>query len=116
MIIGEWKETESEIVKYEGHSVNSEIRCVSVIAYLLVESWCCLYKAPTLISNNTKETIILHYLYYVIAQEWKQWRSGTAKPLKKAGKFKLTKKHMYEMLWYGGTRCRNVIFSAKRRL
>ena len=42
---------------YEGHSVNSEIRCVSVIAYLLAESWCCLYKAPTFISHNTKETI-----------------------------------------------------------
>ena len=34
---------------YEGHSVNSEIRYVSAIAYLLAESWCCLYKAPTFI-------------------------------------------------------------------
>ena len=42
---------------YEGHSVNSEIRCVSAIAYLLADSWCCLYKAPTFISHNTKETI-----------------------------------------------------------
>ena len=42
---------------YEGHSVNSEIRYVSAIAYLLEESWCCLYKAPTFISHNTKETI-----------------------------------------------------------
>ena len=42
---------------YEGHSVNSEIRYVSAIAYLLAESWCCLYKAPTFISHNTKETI-----------------------------------------------------------
>ena len=42
---------------YEGHSVNSEIRCVSAIAYLLAESWCCLYGAPTFISHNTKETI-----------------------------------------------------------
>ena len=42
---------------YEGHSVNSEIRCVSAIAYLLAESWFCLYKAPTFISHNTKETI-----------------------------------------------------------
>ena len=42
---------------YEGHSVNSEIRCVSAIAYLLAESWCCLYKAPTFVSHNTKETI-----------------------------------------------------------
>ena len=42
---------------YEGHSVNSEIRCVSAIAYLLAESWCCLYKASTFISHNTKETI-----------------------------------------------------------
>ena len=42
---------------YEGHSVNSEVRCVSAIAYLLAESWCCLYKAPTFISHNTKETI-----------------------------------------------------------
>ena len=42
---------------YEGHSVSSEIRCVSAIAYLLAESWCCLYKAPTFISHNTKETI-----------------------------------------------------------
>ena len=42
---------------YEGHSVNSEIRCVSAIVYLLAESWCCLYKAPTFISHNTKETI-----------------------------------------------------------
>ena len=42
---------------YEGHSINSEIRCVSAIAYLLAESWCCLYKAPTFISHNTKETI-----------------------------------------------------------
>ena len=25
-----------------GHSVNSEIRCVSAIAYLLAECWCCL--------------------------------------------------------------------------
>ena len=25
---------------YEGHSVNSEIRCVIAIAYLLAESWC----------------------------------------------------------------------------
>ena len=38
-------------------SVNSEIRYVSAIAYLLAESWCCLYKAPTFISHNTKETI-----------------------------------------------------------
>ena len=44
---------------YEGHSVNSEIRYVSAIAYLLAESWCCLYKAPTFISHNTKETISL---------------------------------------------------------
>ena len=43
--------------KYEGQPVNSEIRCVSAIAYLLAESWCCLYKAPTFISHNTKETI-----------------------------------------------------------
>ena len=42
---------------YEGHSVNSEIRCVSAITYLLAESWCCLYKAPTFTSHNTKETI-----------------------------------------------------------
>ena len=35
----------------------SEIRCVSAIAYLLAESWCCLYKAPTFISHNTKEII-----------------------------------------------------------
>ena len=42
---------------YEGHSVNSEIRCISAIAYLLAESWCCLYKVPTFISYNTKETI-----------------------------------------------------------
>ena len=42
---------------YEGHSVNSEIRYVSAIAYLLAESWCCLYKAPTFISHNIKETI-----------------------------------------------------------
>ena len=42
---------------YEGHSVNSEIRYVSAITYLLAESWCCLYKAPTFISRNTKETI-----------------------------------------------------------
>ena len=42
---------------YEGHSVNSEIRCVSAIAYLLAERWCCLYKSPTFISHNTKETI-----------------------------------------------------------
>ena len=42
---------------YEGHSVNSEIRYVSAIAYLLAESWCCLNKAPTFISHNTKETI-----------------------------------------------------------
>ena len=42
---------------YEGHSVTSEIRYVSAIAYLLAESWCCLYKAPTFISHNTKETI-----------------------------------------------------------
>ena len=42
---------------YEGHSVNSEIRYVIAIAYLLAESWCCLYKAPTFISHNTKETI-----------------------------------------------------------
>ena len=41
---------------YEGHSVNSEIRYVSAIAYLLAESWR-LYKAPTFISHNTKETI-----------------------------------------------------------
>ena len=41
----------------KGHSVNSEIRCVSAIVYLLAESWCCLYKAPTCISHNTKETI-----------------------------------------------------------
>ena len=27
----------------------------------------------------------LNYLYYVIALEWKQWRSNTAKSLKKAG-------------------------------
>ena len=39
------------------HLVNSEIRCVSAIAYLLTESWCCLYKAPTFFSHNTKETI-----------------------------------------------------------
>ena len=45
------------VVYYEGHSVNSEIRCVSANAYLLAESWCCLYKAPTFISHNTKETI-----------------------------------------------------------
>ena len=44
-------------VVYEGHSVNSEIRYVTAIAYLLAESWCCLYKAPTFISHNTKETI-----------------------------------------------------------
>ena len=43
--------------RYEGHSVNSEIRCVSAIAYLLAGSWCCLYKASTFISQNTKETI-----------------------------------------------------------
>ena len=42
---------------YEGHSVNSEIRYVNAIAYLLAESWCCLYKAPTFMSHNTKETI-----------------------------------------------------------
>ena len=42
---------------YEGHSVNGEIRCVRAIAYLLAESWCCLYKALTFISHNTKETI-----------------------------------------------------------
>ena len=42
---------------YEGHSVNSEIRCVSAIANLLAESWCWIYKAPTFISHNTKETI-----------------------------------------------------------
>ena len=47
----------SHIGLYEGHSVNSEIRYVSAIAYLLAESWCCLYKAPTFISHNTKETI-----------------------------------------------------------
>ena len=46
-----------QALKYEGHSVNSEIRYVSAIAYLLAESWCCLYKAPTFISHNTKETI-----------------------------------------------------------
>ena len=45
------------ILAYEGHSVNSEIRYVSAIAYLLAESWCCLYKAPTFISHNSKETI-----------------------------------------------------------
>ena len=45
------------MVLYEGHSVNSEIRCASAIAYLLAESKCCLYKAPTFISHNTKETI-----------------------------------------------------------
>ena len=42
---------------YKCHSVNSEIRYVSAIAYLLAESWCCLYKAPTFISHNTKETM-----------------------------------------------------------
>ena len=42
---------------YEGHSVNSEIKCVRAIAYLLAESWCCLYKALTFISHYTKETI-----------------------------------------------------------
>ena len=42
---------------YEGHSVNSEIRYISAIAYLLAESWCCLCKTPTFISHNTKETI-----------------------------------------------------------
>ena len=46
-----------DVFIYEGHSVNSEIRHVSAIAYLLAESWCCLYKAPTFISHNTKETI-----------------------------------------------------------
>ena len=46
-----------EIYIYEDHSVNSEIRCVSAIAYLLAESWCYLYKAPTFISHNTKEII-----------------------------------------------------------
>ena len=46
-----------EVEIYEGHSVNSEIRCVSAIAYLLADSWCCLYKAPAFISHNTKETI-----------------------------------------------------------
>ena len=45
------------ILMYEGLSVNSEIRCFSAIAYLLEESWCCLYKAPTFIFHNTKETI-----------------------------------------------------------
>ena len=49
--------TLTKITTYEGHSVNSEIRCVSAIVYLLAESWCCLYKAPTFISYNTKETI-----------------------------------------------------------
>ena len=44
-------------IHYEGHSVNSEIRFVIAVAYLLAESWCCLYKAPTFISHNTKETI-----------------------------------------------------------
>ena len=44
-------------VIYEGHSVNSEIRYISAIAYLLAESWCCLCKTPTFISHNTKETI-----------------------------------------------------------
>ena len=47
----------SNMALYEGHSVNSEARCVSAIAYLLAESWCCLYKAPTFISHNIKETI-----------------------------------------------------------
>ena len=42
---------------YEGHSVKSEMRCVSAIAYLLSESWCCLFKAPTFISHTTKEII-----------------------------------------------------------
>ena len=28
-----------KLIFYEGHSVNSEIRCVSAIAYLLAESW-----------------------------------------------------------------------------
>ena len=49
--------SEITIFIYEGHSVNSEIRYVIAIAYLLAESWCCLYKAPTFISHNTKETI-----------------------------------------------------------
>ena len=50
----------------EGHSVNSEIRCVSAIACLLAESWCCLYKAPTLSLIIPKKQF-LNYLYYVIA-------------------------------------------------
>ena len=54
LITGKYVKT---LILYEGHSVNSEIRCVSAIAYLLAESWCCLYKAPTFISHNTKETI-----------------------------------------------------------
>ena len=50
-------ETASSLINYEGYSVNSEIRYVSAIACLLADSWCCLYKAPTFISHNTKEII-----------------------------------------------------------
>ena len=56
-IIGPSTNEAKIICIYEGHSANSEIRCISAIAYLLAESWCCLYKAPTFISHNTKETI-----------------------------------------------------------
>ena len=52
-----WITKLQHLQQYEGHSVNSEIRYVSAIAYLLAESWCCLYKAPIFISHNTKETI-----------------------------------------------------------
>ena len=52
-----YKLMSEKYLSYEGHSVNSEIRCVSAIAYLLAESWCCLCKAPAFISHNTKETI-----------------------------------------------------------
>ena len=31
----------------------------------------------------------------------------------KGGKFKKTNKHVYEMLWYGGSRCKNVIFQPR---
>ena len=71
---------------YAGHSV-SEIRCVNAITFLLAESWCCLCKAPTFISHNTKETIsYLLILCNSIGMKTMEFRH--CKISEKGGKFK----------------------------